>query len=129
MADVFRIDYELADRSSEWSVYIAASSSDDAVIFLQKSLVPQSPLIRQINHQCRLDNISGELLKKIIQVVGIVPGDAKSVVREEVKPEIKETPSPSSGPSEKEVICPWCEKVFKTAPALKAHITRTHKDK
>lgn len=82
---VYRIDYELKDRETIWTAFIAGYSTEEVVKYLAKIVGKKEPIkINNIGMESRLDAITDELR------VEVVKGSMKKTVKQKVK-EIKET--------------------------------------
>lgn len=78
---VYRVEYEIPTRKEEWKAFIAGYSPEECIEYLE-SLVG-GVNVRTVGLECRLDAITDQLRKTIVDNTKVVRVEEK---RKEIKP-------------------------------------------
>lgn len=118
---IFNIKYQT--DGMDWDASILAYSKDEAMKTI-RSLVPGIKKVFSIGASSRVDAISPRVINKIMETYSLEKKSASKMLNPNEDDQEMTEEDGQEGHK-----CEFCDKVYKTAPALKAHLTRDHKKK
>lgn len=122
---VCRIEYETKDRTN-WKAAILAYDMQSAIDYIRANVQGFDRYI-STSIVAEVDAIDSEVFEDFFVTKTNVVETTVKMGRETKKAET--TPNSVDAPTDSPILCPWCQKEFKTTTTLGAHIKKYHLDK